>query len=88
MEVIVIGGITAYWNDIINPRIIPLNRTNGRYPLCSNNKNIEFNSVPVEVTKNNNKFTVKTEYGTHDADIVISSTGIIPDAPVVITSLS
>ncbi|WP_287950814.1 FAD-dependent oxidoreductase [Acidiplasma sp.] len=47
--------------------------------VLANNKNIEFNSVPVEVTKNNNKFTVKTEYGTHDADIVISSTGIIPD---------
>jgi len=43
------------------------------------NNNIEYNSVPVNITKINDNYDVETTAGKHLADIVIFSAGIMPE---------
>ncbi len=43
------------------------------------NNNIEYNSLPLNIDKNNDKYTVETTEGKHNADLVIFSAGISPE---------
>ncbi len=43
------------------------------------NSNIEYNSLPVNIDKNNDKYIVETTEGKHSSDLVIFSAGIHPE---------
>ncbi len=48
------------------------------YILNSICDNVEYNSVPVDITYNN-KYKIKTTVGSHESDLVIFATGIEPN---------